>query len=100
MELNYWTGTEFESGAYDEAEGRWSVVLRRTDGSRRVLHPRHVVMATGVSGIPNLPNIPRLKNFAGTVLHSSQYGDGEAWQGQKALVVGPRNRGRDIAADL
>src|SRR6266481_6076135 len=100
MELNYWTGTEFESGAYDEVEGRWSVVLRRTDGSRRVLHPRHVVIATGVSGIPNLPDIPSLKNFAGTVLHSSQYGDGEAWQGRKALVIGTGNSGHDIAQDL
>src|ERR1700687_1891442 len=100
MELNYWTGTEFESGAYDEAEGRWSVVLRRTDGSRRVMHARHVVMATGVSGIPNLPDIPSLKNFAGTVLHSSQYGDGEAWKDKKALVIGTGNSGHDIAQDL
>jgi cation diffusion facilitator CzcD-associated flavoprotein CzcO len=100
MELNYWTGTEFESGTYDEAEGRWSVVLRRTDGSKRELHPRHVVLATGVSGIPNLPDIPGLKDFAGTVLHSSQYGDGEAWQGKKALVIGTGNSGHDIAQDL
>src|SRR5260221_2141263 len=69
MELNYWTGTEFESCAYDEAEGRWSVVLRRTDGSKRELPTRHVVMATGVSGIPNLPDIRGLKNLAGTVVH-------------------------------
>src|ERR1700726_4091620 len=100
MELNYWTGTEFESGAYDEVEGRWSVVLRRADGTTREMHPRHVVMATGVSGIPNLPDIPGLKNFAGTVLHSSQYGDGEAWQGKKALVIGTGNSGHDIAQDL
>src|SRR6202521_5383233 len=100
MELNYWTGTEFESGAYDDAEGRWSVVLRRTDGSTRAIHPRHVVLATGVSGIPNLPDIPGLKNFTGTVLHSSQYGDGEAWQGKKALVIGTGNSGHDIAQDL
>ncbi len=73
MELNYWTATTFESGAYDRAEGRWSVVLRRADGSQRTMHPRHVVMATGVSGIPNLPELAALKNFAGTVLHSSQY---------------------------
>src|ERR1700682_5420398 len=100
MELNYWTGTEFESGAYDEVEGRWSVVLRPADGSKREMHPRHVVMATGVSGIPNLPDIPGLKNFAGTVLHSSQYGDGETWQGEKALGIGIGNRGHDIAQDL
>jgi cation diffusion facilitator CzcD-associated flavoprotein CzcO len=100
MELNYWTGTEFESGTYDEAEGHWSVVLRRTDGSTREMHPRHVVMATGVSGIPNLPDIPSLKNFAGTVLHSSQYGDGETWKDKKALVIGTGNSGHDIAQDL
>jgi cation diffusion facilitator CzcD-associated flavoprotein CzcO len=100
MELNYWTGTEFESGAYDDASGRWSVVLRCADGSTCELHPRHVVMATGVSGIPNLPDIRSLENFAGTVLHSSRYDDGEAWKGKKALVIGTGNSGHDIAQDL
>ena len=100
MELNYWTGTEFESGSHDEADGRWSVALRLADGAKRVMHPRHVVMATGVSGIPNLPDIPSLKNFAGAVLHSSQYDDGEAWKGKKAIVIGTGNSGHDIAQDL
>jgi len=100
MELNYWTGIEFEGGTYDDAEGRWSVALRRADGSKRAMRPRHVVMATGVSGIPNLPDIPSLKNFAGTVLHSSRYGDGETWKDKKALVIGTGNSGHDIAQDL
>ena len=100
MELNYWTGIEFEGGTYDDAEGRWSVALRRADGSKRAMRPRHVVMATGVSGIPNLPDIPSLKNFAGTVLHSSRYGEGETWKDKKALVIGTGNSGHDIAQDL
>src|SRR4030081_1650883 len=100
MELNYWTGTEFESGSYDEQEERWTVSLRRADGSKRTMHPRHVVLATGVSGIPSVPDIPSLKNFAGTILHSSQYNDGEEWQGKKALVIGTGNSGHDIAQDL
>src|SRR5262249_42003151 len=33
LELNYWAGTEFEGGSYDEKAGRWSVVLRRADGA-------------------------------------------------------------------
>ena len=99
MELNYWTGTEFESGTYDEKEGRWSVRLKR-NGETRELRPRHVVMATGVSGIPNIPEIPSLKDFSGTVLHSSQYKDGEAWRGKRALVIGTGNSGHDIAQDL
>jgi putative flavoprotein involved in K+ transport len=100
MELNYWTSTEFAGGAYDEREGRWSVTLRRGDGTTRTMHPRHVVLATGVSGIPNLPDIPGLKTFAGTVMHSSRYDDGENWKGKRAIVIGTGNSGHDIAQDL
>jgi cation diffusion facilitator CzcD-associated flavoprotein CzcO len=100
MELNFWTGTEFESGRYDETDERWTATLRCADGATRELHPRHIVMATGVSGIPNVPDIPSLKNFAGKVLHSSQYDDGENWKGKRALVIGTGNSGHDIAQDL
>jgi cation diffusion facilitator CzcD-associated flavoprotein CzcO len=100
MELNYWTSTELESGSYDKSAGRWSVVLRRADGTTHTMHPRHVVMATGVSGIPNLPDIAALKNFAGTILHSSRYDDGDRWTGRPALVIGTGNSGHDIAQDL
>jgi cation diffusion facilitator CzcD-associated flavoprotein CzcO len=99
MELNYWTSTEFSGGAYDDAEGRWTVTLRR-GGATRTLHPKHVVLATGVSGIPNWPEIPTLKEFGGTVLHSSQYDDGENWRGKRAVVIGTGNSGHDIAQDL
>ena len=100
MELNFWTGYGFESGSYDEAEQRWTVVLRRGDGGQRILRPRHVVMATGVSGIPNIPDIPTLENFSGTILHSSRYDDGENWKGKRAIVIGTGNSGHDIAQDL
>jgi putative flavoprotein involved in K+ transport len=100
LELNYWTGTDFEGGKYDEKAGCWSVILRLTGGTKREMHPRHIVMATGVSGIPNLPDIPSLRDFGGTVKHSSQYEDGEAWAGKNALVIGTGNSGHDIAQDL
>jgi len=100
MELNYWAATEFEDGAYNETEERWSVVLRRGDGTKREMRPRHVVMATGVSGIPNLPDIPTLRNFGGKILHSSQYDDAKEWKGKNVLVIGTGNSGHDIAQDL
>jgi cation diffusion facilitator CzcD-associated flavoprotein CzcO len=100
MELNYWTATEFEGGRYDEKAKRWSVVLHRSDGTKREIHPRHVVMATGVSGIPSVPDIPSLRNFNGKILHSSQYDDGEAWKGKRVIVIGSGNSGHDIAQDL
>jgi cation diffusion facilitator CzcD-associated flavoprotein CzcO len=100
MELNYWTASEFAGGRYDENAKRWSVVLRRGDGTQREMRPGHVVMATGVSGIPSVPDIPSLRNFGGKVLHSSQYDDGEAWTGKHVLVIGSGNSGHDIAQDL
>jgi hypothetical protein len=100
MELNYWTATEFRGATYDDSARRWDVPLERADGTKRTLHPRHIVLATGVSGIPNLPEIPGLPNFRGKVLHSSQYTDGESWKGVNAIVIGTGNSGHDIAQDL
>lgn len=100
MELNFWTETEFEGGSYDEKQGRWTVTLRRADGSKRTMHPRHVVLASGVSGIPSVPEIAGLKNFTGQVMHSSAYDDGEKWKGKRAIVIGSGNSGHDIAQDL
>jgi cation diffusion facilitator CzcD-associated flavoprotein CzcO len=100
MELNFWTSTDFKGGRYDEKSKRWSVTVRRADGSQRTLRPKHLVMATSVSGAPVMPDIPTLKNFAGTVLHSSGYASGERWKGKRALIVGSGTSGHDIAQDL
>ncbi len=100
MELNFWTGTELIGGSYDEQHRRWSVTLRRSDGSTRIMHPRHLIFATGVSSIPYTPDLPGLAAFAGTVVHSGDFGDGEKWQGRKALVLGSGTSGHDVAQDL
>jgi putative flavoprotein involved in K+ transport len=64
------------------------------------MHPKHVIMATSVSGAPIMPDIPSLKNFAGTVTHSSGYASGERWKGKRALIIGSGTSGHDIAQDL
>src|ERR1041385_1392396 len=97
MESNYWTAAEFLGAAYDGKQ--WSARVRR-DGSIRELHPRHLVLATGVSGIPHIPDIEALEGFAGKLIHSSRYVDGEDWQGKRAIVIGTGNSGHDIAQDL
>ncbi len=99
MELNIWTSTTLGGGRYDEGAGCWTLSVQR-DGMERTLRPRHLVMATGVSGIPNLPDIPTLDAFGGTVLHSGAYTDGEDWSGKRAIVIGTGNSGHDIAQDL
>lgn len=100
LELNVWSETEFTGGSYDDQKGEWSVGLRRADGTTREMHPRHVIMATGVSGIPNLPDIPSLKEFGGKVIHSSEYSDASDWAEAKVIIVGTGNSAHDIAQDL
>jgi putative flavoprotein involved in K+ transport len=99
MELNFWTGTELVGGSYDDKAKRWSVTLRR-DGRERVLHPRHLIFATGVSSIPFTPDLPGLKDFTGTVTHSGTFADAAKWKGRKALVLGTGTSGHDVAQEL
>ena len=100
MELNFWTESEVTSAIYDSGTNRWKVDIRQAGGNFRQLEPRHVIMATGVSGIPNLPHIETLAKFGGPVLHSSQYHDSEDWSGKNAIVLGSGNSAHDIAQDL
>jgi hypothetical protein len=65
MELNFWTQCEVTKASYDDKTERWQVALRTADGGKRHMSPRHVIMATGVSGIPNLPKIDSLSAFKG-----------------------------------
>jgi putative flavoprotein involved in K+ transport len=100
MELNVWTGTELVAADYDDAAKRWSVTLRQSDGSDRVMHPRHVVFCNGVSTIPKKPRLPGLEEFKGVVRHSGDYGSGLDWTGKRALVLGTGTSGHDVAQDL
>jgi putative flavoprotein involved in K+ transport len=100
MELNFWTGTELIGGSYDEKRREWRVTLRRLDGSERVMHPRHLIFATGVSSIPYTPDLPGLGAFAGTKVHSGEFKDAKNWKGRKALVLGSGTSGHDVAQEL
>ncbi|GHE78931.1 monooxygenase [Amycolatopsis deserti] len=100
MEINFWGGTTFQGAAYSAENGTWEARLRRADGSTRVLRPKHVVIATGVSGLPFVPDLPGLGEFAGEVLHSSAYQDGADHAGKRVIVVGTGNSGHDVAQDL
>ncbi len=100
LELNFWTGTELAGGGYDEKKQRWNVRLRRADGTQRVMHPRHLIFATGVSSIPVTPQLPGLDKFAGVKVHSGDFKDAGEWRGRKTLVLGSGTSGHDVAQEL
>jgi cation diffusion facilitator CzcD-associated flavoprotein CzcO/ketosteroid isomerase-like protein len=97
LELDFWTENEFAGATYDS--GVWTAQLRQPGGTR-IVRPRHIVMATGVSGIPKRADIPSLKNFKGRVLHSHEYQSAAEWKGRDTMVIGTGNSGHDIAQDL
>ena len=100
LELNFWTATELVGGTYDEQRKQWSVKLRHKDGSTRVMHPRHLIFATGVSSIPSVPDVPGLAAFAGTKVHSGAFANAAQWKDRKALVLGSGTSGHDVAQEL
>ena len=100
MEINCWTDTEFVSGSWDEAAKQWTAVLRRADGTERVVRPRHLVFANGVSSYPMIPELPGLADFQGEVIHSEGFDTGADWAGRNALILGTGSSANDIALDL
>jgi len=100
MEINCWTGTEFISGSWDPTDQRWTARLKREDGTERVVRPRHLVFANGVSSVPIIPDLPGLSDFEGIVVHAEEFDTGAAWTGKNALILGTGSSGNDIALDL
>jgi cation diffusion facilitator CzcD-associated flavoprotein CzcO len=80
----------------ERAGGGWLV---RLAGGGALLAD-HVVVATGWLHEPIRPAWPGLERFPGPVLHSGEYRSPAALPGGPVLVVGFRNSGADVAADL
>lgn len=100
LELDFWTGTQFQGATYDAEAACWSARLRLDDGTERVMRPRHIIMATSVSGTPNIPKIPTLENFGGPVVHSSAFKNGAEYKGKNVFVFGTGTSAHDITQDL
>ena len=99
MELNYWGGTECKGASYDAGAGDWTVSVER-EGTPVVLHPKHLVLATGMSGVPNVPSLPGAERFEGEQYHSSRYRTGDQYRGKHCVVLGSNNSAHDVAQDL
>ena len=99
MELDYWSSTTCKGASWDEARQEWTVVVER-DGKPVTMTPKHIVLATGMSGFPEIPRFPGAELFKGKQHHSSRHTGGEGWAGKRCVVVGSNNSAHDIAADL
>ncbi|BEJ14287.1 hypothetical protein CspHIS471_0400540 [Cutaneotrichosporon sp. HIS471] len=108
LDLDVWTQatTDPARTRYNPDTGLWGVTVLRTqaDGSvsERIMHVRHIVLATGIAGgearLP--PPVPGQESWPGSILHSSHHPGGVASKGKRVLVVGAATSGHDIAMDL
>jgi len=97
MELNIAHDTTCLGGRFDEASGTWAIRLQPRDGPQYTLKPKHVVLATGVSGFPDIPAIDGAETFTGTIVHSSAVNDGFDVRDKNVVVVGAGTSAHDIA---
>ena len=100
MELNVWTSTTFLDAQYDENKKKWNAKIKLSDGSIKLMRPKHIVMAIGVSSIPNRVKIPGIDNFQGELMHSSDYMNGKDYKGKNVVVFGTGTSAHDVAQDL
>jgi cation diffusion facilitator CzcD-associated flavoprotein CzcO len=100
LDINVWAGTTFLNGHYDKDAERWTIYVRRADGSIRELRPRHFVVAGGLFGSPKIPAVNGIEGFKGVVVHSDEFQGGADFPGKKALVVGAGVSGHEIVHDL
>jgi putative flavoprotein involved in K+ transport len=99
MEVPYWGSTTATTATYSPEAGEWTVELER-EGMPLTLRPRHVVLATGMSGKPNVPVIPGQDVFRGDQQHSSAHPGPDAYAGRKVVVIGSNNSAFDICGAL
>jgi putative flavoprotein involved in K+ transport len=100
MELNVWTNTRFIEAEYKEDKKYWNVKLKLPDGIIKVMKPKHIVMAVGVSSVPNRTKITGINDYKGKVIHSVDYDSGKDYNGKNVLVYGTGTSAHDVAQDL
>jgi putative flavoprotein involved in K+ transport len=99
MEVPYWGSTVATKATYSPEKREWTVEVER-NGKAMTLRPKHVVLATGMSGKPNIPVIPGQDVFRGDQQHSSAHPGPDAYAGKKVVVVGSNNSAFDICGAL
>jgi putative flavoprotein involved in K+ transport len=99
MEVPYWSSTTATKASYDEASATWTVLVER-DGRTIELHPKQLVLATGMSGRPHVPALPGQDVFTGEQHHSSAHPGPDAYAGRRVVVIGSNNSAFDICGAL
>ncbi|KKP02860.1 hypothetical protein THAR02_05036 [Trichoderma harzianum] len=103
MELNVWCDTELQSTAFDETTKTWTVAVKRSDGSVRIIKPRHVVLATGNAGDAIIPHFEGIESFKGVAYHGSQHKDASEHSdlsSKHVVIIGSGTSAHDLCQNF
>ncbi|MCH9699920.1 MAG: NAD(P)/FAD-dependent oxidoreductase, partial [Actinomycetia bacterium] len=94
-------GTHLRRARWREDARRWELELvgEGADGVTTI-DVDVVVSAVGLFGSPNLPEIEGLDDFAGTLLHTSDWDDRVDLAGKKVAVIGTGASGVQVVPEL
>ncbi|WP_395308512.1 NAD(P)/FAD-dependent oxidoreductase [Mycobacterium sp. AMU20-3851] len=76
--------TVVEGARWDEDAKLWQVTVNGGE----VLSGRYLITATGFLSQPKIPDIPGIDNFAGRVIHTTDWDDDYDPAGQRIAVIG------------
>lgn len=100
LSIATWTSTTLEESQYDAIAKRWTLTLRRGDGSISTVRPRNVVLATGVFGGARRIDLPSADRYSGNILYAAEFSGGLDVAGKRALVVGSGASAHDVSQEL
>jgi cation diffusion facilitator CzcD-associated flavoprotein CzcO len=104
LKLNVSLDTELKHAAFDAKSKQWTLETTSSDGKTRTLHPKHIVLATGLaSNQPSIPTFTDQDKFKGELYHSGKHNDASKIaniKNKKIVIVGSSTSAHDIAQDF
>lgn len=88
--------SEVERAQWDNDSARWTVTVRRADGTVETLSANALISAVGILSRPLIPDLPGLDRFAGPVFHSAQWDHSVDLSGQRVALIGAGASGFQI----
>ena len=92
--------TEVTAATWDDATGKWHVVLRTADGREETIEARFVISAVGSLSLPRFPDIPGRDTFRGPSFHSSQWPADLDVENKRVALLGAGATGFQIAPTI
>ncbi|XP_018496831.1 dimethylaniline monooxygenase [N-oxide-forming] 3 [Galendromus occidentalis] len=81
-------------------DSTWAVTCVVDGREKKTEFFTHVLVCNGKYSVPRVPEIDGVETFSGTIEHSHNYRQADAYRGKRVLIVGSGYSGIDIALEI